>query len=263
MSLWSLASAPLILGTELTHLDSTDLAMLENNAVIAVDQDAIPADLVISSGNEQVFDKRQQNGTWDIGVFNTDTSASRSFTVSLAQLGLSGSANVTNLWTGASLGTVSGTFTTTVAAGGVTLISATPVSGTGGTGELVSAQSGLCLDTRGGDVFFPATMEEIWSCNGGIGQEFSPTSAGELRTMGATECLDVYNNETAPGTKVELWPCNGGANQKWTVESNGTIVGQQSGLCLDVAGAGTANGTQIDIWTCNGQANQQWSWALR
>jgi len=263
MSLWSLASAPLILGTDLTHLDSTDLAMLENNAVIAVDQDAIPADLVISSGNEQVFDKRQQNGTWDIGVFNTDTSASRSFTVSLAQLGLSGSANVTNLWTGASLGTVSGTFTTTVAAGGVTLISATPVSGTGGTGELVSAQSGLCLDTRGGDVFFPATMEEIWSCNGGIGQEFSPTSAGELRTMGATECLDVYNNETAPGTKVELWPCNGGANQKWTVESNGTIVGQQSGLCLDVAAAGTANGTQIDIWTCNGQANQQWSWALR
>ena len=78
-------------------------------------------------------------------------------------------------------------------------------------------------------MFFPGTMEEIWSCNGGINQEFSPTSAGELRTMGATECLDVYNNETAPGTKVELWPCNGGANQKWTVECNGTIVGQQSG----------------------------------
>jgi hypothetical protein len=31
----------------------------------------------------------------------------------------------------------------------------------------------------------------------------------------ATECLDVYSNETAPGTKVELWPC-GGANQKWS-----------------------------------------------
>ena len=259
MSLWSLASAPLLLGTDLTNLDATDLAMLENNAVIAVDQDAIPADQVISSGNEQVFDKRQANGSWDIGVFNTDSSASHSFSVPLAQLGLSGSVNATNLWTGASLGTVSGTFTTTVAAGGVTLISATPVSGTGGTSELVSAQSGTCLDTRGGDVFFPGTMEEIWSCNGGIGQEFSVTSAGELRTMGATECLDVYNNETAPGTKVELWPCNGGANQKWTIESNGTIVGQQSGLCLDVAGAGTANGTQIDIWTCNGQANQQWS----
>ncbi len=262
MSLWSLVSAPLILGTDLTHLDSTDLAMLENNAVIAVDQDAIPADRVISSGSEQVFAKRQVNGTWDIGVFNTDASASHSFSVPLAQLGISGSVNATNLWTGGSLGTVSGSYTATVPAGGVSLISATPASGTGGTGELVSAQSGKCLDTRGAVVFFPGTMEEIWTCNGGIGQEFSPTSAGELRTMGATECLDVFNNQTAPGTKVELWPCNGQANQKWTVESNGTIVGQQSGLCLDVSGAATANGTQLDIWTCNGQANQQWSWAL-
>jgi alpha-galactosidase len=261
LSLWSLASAPLLLGVDLTNLDSGDLALLKNTAVIAVDQDGIPADRVIDSGNEQVFDKRQQNGTWDIGIFNTDTSASHSFSVSLAQLGLSGSANITDLWSGASDGTSDGTFTTTVQPGGVTLISATPTTGTGGTGELVSAQSGDCIDTTGGHTFFPGTGEEIWACNGGINQEWSPTSADELRTMGATECLDVYNNETAPGTKVQLWPCNGGANQKWTVESNGTIVGQQSGLCLDVTGAKTTAGTPMEIWTCNGGANQKWSWA--
>ena len=268
LSLWSLASAPLILGTDLTSLDSADLALLEDSAVTAVDQDGIPAGRVIGSGSEQVFGKRQQNGTWDIGVFNTDTSASHTFSVSLAQLGLSGAANVTNLWSGASLGSVTGTFTTTVAAGGVTLISAVPVSGTGGTGELVSGQSGQCLDTRGDAtpgpyVFFPGTAEQIWPCNGGINQEFSPTSAGELRTMGATECLDVYNNQTAPGTKVELWPCNGGANQKWAVQGNGTVTGQQSGLCLDVTGASTTEGTPLEIWTCNGQANQRWSRAYR
>jgi alpha-galactosidase len=268
LSLWSLASAPLIMGTDLTNLDSSDLALLENSAVTAVDQDGIPADRVIDSGNEQVFDKRQQNGAWYVGVFNTDTAASHTFSVPLAQLGLTGSANITDLWSGGSLGTSAGTFTTTVAPGGVTLISAVPVSGTGGTGELVSAQSGDCLDTAGNGtpgpyVYFPGDTEEIWPCNGGINQELSPTSAGELRTMGATECLDVYNNETAPGTKVELWPCGGGANQKWTVESNGTIVGQQSGLCLDVAGANTAAGTTLDIWTCNGQSNQKWAWAYR
>ena len=124
LSLWSLASAPLILGVDLTNLDSGDLALLKNTAVTAVDQDGIPADRVIDSGNEQVFDKRQQNGTWDIGIFNTDTSASHSFSVSLAQLGLTGSANITDLWSGASDGTSSGTFTTTVPPGGVTLISA-------------------------------------------------------------------------------------------------------------------------------------------
>ncbi|HEX3493680.1 MAG TPA: RICIN domain-containing protein [Streptosporangiaceae bacterium] len=268
LSLWSLASAPLILGTDLTSLDSTDLGLLSNSSVIAVDQDGIPADRIIDSGNEQVFDKRQRSGSWYIGIFNTDTSASHTFSVALPQLGLSGPASVTDLWSGASLGTVTGTFTTTVAPGGVTLISAAPTSGTGGTGELVSAQSGDCLDTRGNGspgpyVYFPGTAEQIWPCNGGINQEFSVTSAGELRTMGATECLDVYNNETAPGTKVELWPCNGGANQKWTVEANGTIVGQQSGLCLDVLGASTTAGATLDIWTCNGQSNQQWSWEYR
>jgi alpha-galactosidase len=268
MSLWSLASAPLILGTDLTHLDPTDLAMLENSAVIGVDQDGIPADRVIDTGSEQVFDKRQQNGTWDIGVFNTDTSASQTFSVPLAQLGISGAANVTDLWSGQSLGTVTGTYTATVPPGGVSLISATQVTAAAGTGELVSAQSGQCLDTQGNGspgpyVYFPGTAEQIWGCNGGINQEFSVTSAGELRTMGATECLDVFNNQTAPGTKVELWPCNGGANQKWTVEANGAIVGQQSGLCLDVLGASTSSGTGIDVWTCNGQANQQWAWAFR
>jgi len=261
LSLWSLASAPLLLGVDLTNLDSGDLAYLKNTAVIAVDQDGIPADRVIDSGNEQVFDKRQQNGTWDIGIFNTDTSASHSFSVSLAQLGLTGSANITDLWSGDSDGTSTGTFTTTVQPGGVTLISAVPTPGTGGTGEIVSSQSGDCLDTTGGRTFFPGTGEEIWGCNGGINQEWSQTSADELRTMGATECLDVYNNETAPGTKVQLWPCNGGANQKWTTESNGTIVGQQSGLCLDVTGASTTAGTPMQIWTCNGGANQEWSWA--
>jgi alpha-galactosidase len=266
LSLWSLASAPLLLGVDVTNLDSGDLALLDNTAVTAVDQDGIPGDEAINSGSEIVFDKRQGNGTWDIGIFNTDASASQTFSVSLPQLGITGDASITDLWSGDSDGTSTGTFTTTVQPGGVTLISAVPTSGTGGTGELVGAQSGDCLDTAGNGspgpyVYTPGDKEQIWPCNGGINQEFSPTSADELRTMGATECLDVYNNETTAGTKVELWPCNGGANQKWTIESNGTIVGQQSGLCLDVTGAVTTEGTPLEIWTCNGQTNQKWSWS--
>jgi alpha-galactosidase len=266
LSLWSLASAPLLLGVDVTNLDSGDLALLDNTAVTAVDQDGIPGDEAINSGSEIVFDKRQGNGTWDIGIFNTDASASQTFSVSLPQLGITGDASITDLWSGDSDGTSTGTFTTTVQPGGVTLISAVPTSGTGGTGELVGAQSGDCLDTAGNGspgpyVYTPGDKEQIWPCNGGINQEFSPTSADELRTMGATECLDVYNNETTAGTKVELWPCNGGANQKWTMESNGTIVGQQSGLCLDVTGAVTTEGTPLEIWTCNGQTNQKWSWS--
>ncbi len=43
LSLWALASSPLILGTDLTNLDRADLALLDNTDVIAVDQDAIDA----------------------------------------------------------------------------------------------------------------------------------------------------------------------------------------------------------------------------
>jgi alpha-galactosidase len=259
LSLWSLASSPLILGSDLTNLDPTDLGLLKNTAVIAVDQDAIPGDRVLTGTNEQVFDKREKAGDYIVGIFNTDTSASHSFTVSLAQLGLAGSANLTDLWSGDSLGS-GASITETVPAGGVALVKAAPTSGTGGMNELIQSASGKCVDTYK-VLFTPGTKEELWSCNGGIGQELSPTSASELRTEGATECLDVYDNETAAGTIVELWPCDGGANQKWTVESNGEVVDQQSGLCLDSSGGATADGAQLIINTCSGSTSQKWSWS--
>jgi hypothetical protein len=126
MALWSLAGAPLILGSDLTHLDTADLAILRNRAVIAVDQDGIAARRVVDRPGEQVFAKRQPDGLWYVGVFNTDTSSRRTFLVSLAQLGLGGRVRVTDLWTGRSLGVVSGRYTVTVAPGGVSLISARP-----------------------------------------------------------------------------------------------------------------------------------------
>jgi hypothetical protein len=132
MSLWSLGGAPLILGADLTHLAAVDKAMLENRAVIAADQDGIAARRVVHSGSEQVFAKRQPNGVWYIGVFNTDISARRTFRVRLAQLGLTHAVTATDLWTGRSLGTVSGSYTVTIAPGGVSLISAAPVPGAGG-----------------------------------------------------------------------------------------------------------------------------------
>jgi alpha-galactosidase len=124
MALWSLAGAPLLLGTDLTHLDPADLVLLKNRAVIAVDQDGTAAQRVINAGGEPVFVKRQSDGTWYVGVFNTGTSAARSFTVSLGRLGISGAVRVADLWTGRSPGVVRGSYTVTVAPGGVSLFSA-------------------------------------------------------------------------------------------------------------------------------------------
>ncbi len=73
LSLWALASSPLILGTDLTSLDPADLALLKNTAVIAVDQDAIDASRIGNTATEQVFAKTEPNGNVIVGLFNTTT----------------------------------------------------------------------------------------------------------------------------------------------------------------------------------------------
>jgi hypothetical protein len=71
MSLWSLAASPLILGTDLTHLDPADLALLKNRDVLAVDQDGIDAARVADEPGRQVFIKTEKNGDVIVGLFNT------------------------------------------------------------------------------------------------------------------------------------------------------------------------------------------------
>jgi hypothetical protein len=73
MSLWSLASSPLILGTDLTNLDATDLKLLKNKDVLAVDQDAVDASRISSGSTAQVFAKTEANGDVIVGLFNTGT----------------------------------------------------------------------------------------------------------------------------------------------------------------------------------------------
>ena len=75
MSLWALAASPLILGTDLTNLDPTDLALLKNRDVLAVDQDAIDASRIANSGTAQVFAKTETNGDVVVGLFNTSRHA--------------------------------------------------------------------------------------------------------------------------------------------------------------------------------------------
>ncbi|MFE4967129.1 NEW3 domain-containing protein [Streptomyces sp. NPDC056660] len=87
MSLWSLAASPLILGTDLTHLDPADLALLKNTDVLAVDQDGIDAKRISSDANSQVFAKTEPDGDAVVGLFNTG-SAPREVATTVSALGL-------------------------------------------------------------------------------------------------------------------------------------------------------------------------------
>jgi hypothetical protein len=100
LSLWSLASSPLILGADLTHLCSADLKLLKNRAVLAVDQDGIDSSMIVNDSTEKVVAKTEQNGDVAVGLFNTTTEPEVVSTTASA-IGLPASAHYlrTNLWT--------------------------------------------------------------------------------------------------------------------------------------------------------------------
>jgi hypothetical protein len=121
LSLWSLGSAPLILGSDLTSsvtnaygtsasLTPTDFSLLTNPAVIGVDNDSVDASriaLVGTPGNkagDQVFAKVEPSGDAIVGLFNTTTKLSSSpvsISTTAAKIGLPADANgyeVQDLW---------------------------------------------------------------------------------------------------------------------------------------------------------------------
>lgn len=102
ISLWALAAAPLILGSDLTHLDQVDLGYLKNAAVVAVDQDSIAAKRIVNTATQQVFSKKEANGDVIVGLFNTGDTA-QDISLQASALSLPNGKNsfsLKDLWTG-------------------------------------------------------------------------------------------------------------------------------------------------------------------
>jgi Alpha galactosidase A/Alpha galactosidase C-terminal beta sandwich domain len=124
LSLWSLASSPLILGTDLTDLCKPDLEMLDNKAVLALDQDGIVAAPISHSRDRQVIAKTVAPGDAVVGLFDTGRSAG-SLSTSASALGLESCPsgyNLENLWSGQQTVGGDGKITASVPAHGVALL---------------------------------------------------------------------------------------------------------------------------------------------
>jgi alpha-galactosidase len=72
MSLWSLLSAPLLIGCDMDKLDEFTLNLLKNREVIAIDQDVAgkQAERVVNDKQIQVWVKQLADGSKAIGIFN-------------------------------------------------------------------------------------------------------------------------------------------------------------------------------------------------
>jgi len=125
MSLWSLASSPLILGDNLPDTDAWTLSLLTNDEVLAVDQDplGLGARRVSQKDGQEVWVKQMKDGSKSIGLFNRGA-AEATVTLDWTAAGLSGKQNLRDLWQHKDLGSVDQTYSCPVPAHGVVLLQA-------------------------------------------------------------------------------------------------------------------------------------------
>jgi len=123
MSLWSLLSAPLLLGCDLSRLDPFTLNLLTNDEVIAIDQDPLgkQAKQVIKKDSMQVWVKELEDGSKAIGIFNLQNEF-HSLSLNWEDIGLKGAPQVRDVWQQKDLGKKEKGYTVTVAPHGVSLI---------------------------------------------------------------------------------------------------------------------------------------------
>ncbi|MCF8229824.1 MAG: NPCBM/NEW2 domain-containing protein [Bacteroidales bacterium] len=112
ISLWSLLSAPLLLGCDLTQLDDFTLNLLTNDEVIAVNQAPLgdQAIKVKDENGKQVWAKKLVDGTLAVGLFYTGTDdpveamwwedemPASNVKISWEELGIEGSHKIRDLW---------------------------------------------------------------------------------------------------------------------------------------------------------------------
>jgi alpha-galactosidase len=100
VSLWSLFSAPLLIGCDLEKLDAFTLNLLTNDEVIAVNQDAlgIQATCVQTIGDLRIYVKELEDGSRAVGFCNFGLEKVDISYKDLNKLGISGKQKVRDLW---------------------------------------------------------------------------------------------------------------------------------------------------------------------
>ncbi|HEY0806173.1 MAG TPA: alpha-galactosidase [Pseudonocardiaceae bacterium] len=251
LTLWAIAAAPLVLGIDMTHLDSADLGMLTNDEVLAVDQHGHAAHPVDRTSQQQVWVAPNGDGSYTVALFNLGGSAA-TVTANWTDVGFSGSAAVRDLWTHTALGTSTGSFSATLNAHASRLLRVTPASGFHYTAMhygIVNAASGKYLDVTGG-----AGAGVIQSTfTGAADQQWQLVSTGggyyKVVNVASGQLLNIPGGSTASGVQLIQWPDDNGTNAQWRITGGYTISGRSDGLGVAVSGDSVVQSTVPQQWT--------------
>lgn len=130
MTLWSVAAAPLVIGSDVRKLSQTSIDTLTDPDVLAIDQDpaGVQAIRVGPAGTTETWVKRLANGDRAVVLLNRGDSP-KILTTTASSVGLSGSRfTLRNAWTN-QVTESAGTFSAAVAAHGAALFRIGPARG--------------------------------------------------------------------------------------------------------------------------------------
>lgn len=99
VSMWSLLSAPLLIGCDISRLDPFTLNLITNDEVIAIDQDVSgkEAQRLLNKDSIQVYVKELSDGSHAVGVFNIADSYKK-VVLSFEEIGLTGNYKIRDVW---------------------------------------------------------------------------------------------------------------------------------------------------------------------
>jgi alpha-galactosidase len=128
MTLWCLLAAPLLLANDLSAMDAFTLNLLENDEVLAINQDALgdKAVCVLTDGHARVYARTTADGAKAVGLFNIGSNAAVVVTVNWPDLKLSGTHKVWDLWRQKDLGKFKRSFGMRVAPHSAELVKVLP-----------------------------------------------------------------------------------------------------------------------------------------
>jgi hypothetical protein len=127
MSLWAISAAPLLVGADLSRLDSATIRILTNPQVIAVDQDSLGLQGILvaqPAAGLQVWSKPLAAAGEHAVVLLNRTAAPAQIAAKWSEIGLvpDSTAAVRDLWAGKDMGSYSSAYSTNVPAGDAVLL---------------------------------------------------------------------------------------------------------------------------------------------
>src|SRR5499427_9189403 len=123
ISLWSMLAAPLLAGNDLRSMSPAILSILTNREVIAVDQDkdGKQGKSVWKSGDQEIWVRPLSGGAAAVALFNRSNEAAK-IAVRWADIGVSGTAHLRDLWLHQDIGWQGPEYSATVPGHGVVLL---------------------------------------------------------------------------------------------------------------------------------------------